>query len=90
MSDLTTEIVKQAIEYGEQQMKELSDYIPGVATLVEAAGRWADGTLIRYCTTHLDQTGFGNTHCYAKAWELARDDGMESDDCRIVERRLTE
>ncbi len=83
MSDLTSETVKLSITARPPV---------GVDVLREAAGRWAEGTLIRWCPEHDAQDAGSKDEPLGYCWHAyylnqAATIGVP---CRIVERRLCE
>ena len=96
MSDLTSETVKQAIELHTnppadepidfQAESEAEDMV------VDAAGRWAEGTPIQWCEVHESTRNIRTAHDHGACdrWWMLADRGKPEPEgtCRFVERRL--
>ena len=100
MSDLTPEIVKQALDGFSNMDGLLPDDIQiatPLASVIDAARLWAEGTPIQWCEEHESgvnwHTGLDIMEKVERcdAYRLRTYPGQTTDhipDCRIVERRL--
>ena len=85
MTDLSAETVKQALAQLENWYGSHDDWTNEMTTVVQAAGRWEEGTPIQWCEVHLSVADSNAVVCH---WDGLAGPRPGRGSCRIVERRL--
>ena len=93
MSDLTSETVKQALNWSDQAVAmtwDTTEVRDAIVVLQEAAGRWLEGTPIQWCDKHTSLVvGEVCQRAHVLAYRVDANP-FEPNQCRIVKRRLCE